>query len=465
MKLFDNPHYQHIHFIGIGGIGMCGLAEILLKQGYKVSGSDQKTSVIIKRLQHLGADIVLGHDSTYLNKADAVVYSSAISEHNAELLAARQRCLPLLRRGELLAELMATKLGIAIAGTHGKTTTTGMISQILTHTMLDPITINGGIPQGEETTVHFGRGEYLVAEADESDGSFLLLQPQIAIITNIEADHLENYSGDFNQLQRSFVQFATLPSDGIIICGIDDPVVRSLLPQFKGKIITFGFSEDADVRAHQFQQADLHASFCIDAPGISANLSWELKVPGRHNVQNALAAIAVGLYLGIDEITLRQQLHSFPGMGRRFHFCGQLPIGTAQALVYTDYGHHPSEVAMTIAAARAAWPERRLVMAFQPHRFSRTQLLITEFVKVLAQVDILILLDIYSAGEEPIEGINSEMLYHLLKPAGVNVHYLPELRQFSEELIQFIQANDVLFLQGAGNIGTEGVHYLSKYFL
>lgn len=466
MRLFNNPHCQHIHFIGIGGIGMCGLAEILLKKGYIISGSDQASSHITQRLNNLGARIVYGHDPLYVHQADAIVYSSAISEQNVELLAAREYGLPLFRRGEVLAELMDSKQGIAVAGTHGKTTTTGMISHILTNTLLDPITINGGILQGGETTVHYGQGGYLVAEADESDRSFLLLQPKIAVITNIEADHLENYAGNFEQLQRSFVEFSAVPADGAIICGIDDLVVRSLLPEFKGKVITFGFSEDADVRASQFQQTGACCSFWVEASGITGNRQWKLHVPGKHNVQNALAAIAVGLHLGVDETTIRQQLQSFPGMGRRFHLCGYLPVSNEieTVQVYTDYGHHPSEVAMTIAAARAVWPDHRLIMAFQPHRYSRTQLLMTDFVKVLATVDVLILLDIYGAGEEPILGINSEVLYQLLKSNGVNVHYFKDIEVMAKGLMQLIQVKDVIFLQGAGNIGTQGVQALSQFF-
>ena len=459
-------NYQKVHFIGIGGIGMCGLAEILLNQGCQVSGSDEASSQITQRLSEMGANFFLGHQATNIQDAELVIYSSAINPQNPELLAAKQKGILTLKRGELLAKFMEQSLGVAIAGTHGKTTTTGMISYVLKETALNPTSINGGILQGGISTVHLGSNDYFVAEADESDVSFLLLNPKIAVITNVEADHLENYSGDFSQLKNSFLQFGnSIPKDGLLICGIDNPELRNLLPYFHVPIVTFGFSEDADFQARDYQQKSFQGSFFVKGKDLNQEIAWQLQVPGRHNIQNALATIATCHALGIDEITIRRTLASFPGMGRRFHLCGRLPVKNGETLIYTDYGHHPSEIAATIKAAKEVWPNRRIVMVFQPHRFSRTQALLDEFVTVLATADVLILMDIYSAGESPLKNLNGETLFELLKNKHNKMFYIKELTNLPSELPEILEADDIVFLQGAGSIGTQAVRLLSNHFV
>lgn len=454
MKILNNPAIKRIHFIGIGGIGMSGLAEIVLNRGYHVSGSDQASGAITSRLVKLGAQIFLGHEAEHLHGADAVVYSSAINPQNPEFLFAKQQGLPLIQRGQLLAEIMSLGKGIAVAGTHGKTTTTGLASSLLTLAGRDPTYVIGGVLRGSQSTVRIGKGEDIIAEADESDASFLYLNPHTAIVTNIEADHLENYQWDFSCLQQSFIDFLNnLPSDGLAIVCVDDPIIRELLPKVKPRVITYGFSESADIRAEKFQQLGLKSYFRILRFGQPLADIAVLNLPGLHNVLNALAVVALAHEYHISDQVLLKALAEFPGMGRRFHPCGEIDINGGKALLFNDYGHHPTEIKATIAAARLAWPGRRLVMAFQPHRYSRTQALLEEFAYVLSETDVLLLLDIYSAGEAPISGVNGEVLYQAVRQrAHLNAHFVPVLSELPKTLRSVLQDGDIVLLQGAGNI-------------
>jgi UDP-N-acetylmuramate--alanine ligase len=454
MSILNNPAIKRVHFIGIGGIGMSGLAEILLNRGYQVSGSDQVSGAITSRLIKLGAQIFLGHEAEHVQNAEAVVYSSAIHPQNPEFLLARQQELPLVQRGQLLAEVLNHGKGIAVAGTHGKTTTTGLASSLLMLAQRDPTYIIGGVLRGSISSVHIGSSEDVVAEADESDASFLYLKPRVAIVTNIEADHLETYQWDFSCLQETFLNFLNqLPPDGVAIVCLDDPTIRELLPKIKARVITYGFSEQAQIRAEKFQQLGLKTYFRLVRFGQVLPDIAVLNLPGLHNVLNALAVVALASEYQVSDPILLKALAEFPGMGRRFHPCGEIKIKEGKALLFNDYGHHPTEIKATIAAARLAWPGRRLVMAFQPHRYSRTQALLEEFAHVLSQTDVLLLLDIYSAGEAPIAGVSGESLYQAVcHHAHANAHFVPTLNDLPRTLHTVLQDGDIVLLQGAGNI-------------
>lgn len=455
MKILNNPTIHHIHFIGIGGIGMSGLAEMLLHSGnYTISGSDQNTGVIINRLKQLGATIYQGHQAEQLQGADAVVYSSAINEKNPEFLLAKQKGLPLIPRGQLLSEFLRDRKGIAIAGTHGKTTTSGLISMLMTTAEYDPSYIIGGYLRGNQSTIRFGKGKDIVVEADESDGSFLFLKPHVVVVTNIEADHLENYHDDFNCLKNTFVNFINhVEQDGVAILCIDDPIIRELLPKISANVRTYGFSEDADILAENFQQTGLKSQFHLLRKG-HASIEVKLNLPGKHNIQNALAAVAIAQEYGIADELLLKALQQFPGMGRRFHPCGEILLEKGKALIFSDYGHHPTEIKATLNAARLAWPGQRIVMAFQPHRYSRTQALMEEFVKVLSEADVLLLLQIYGGpGEQPIPGVSSEVLYQALSQhSAKKLQLVPSLAELPKALHNLIKENDIVLMQGAGDI-------------
>ena len=453
-EILKNTAIKRVHFIGIGGIGMSGLAEVLLNRGYHVSGSDQVSSTITSRLIKLGAQIFLGHEAEHLQGVNAVVYSSAIHPQNPEYLFAKQLSLPMVQRGQLLAEIMNAGRGIAVAGTHGKTTTTGLSSSLLTLANRDPTYVIGGVLRGRESSVRIGQGAEIIAEADESDASFLYLKPQTAIVTNIEADHLETYHWDFSCLQNSFVEFLNnITPGGVAIVCIDDPVIREILPRIKTRVITYGFNRQAHIRAEKFQQLGLKSYFRLERFGDSLADTVVLNLPGLHNVLNALAVIALALEYQIEDKILLKSLAEFPGMGRRFHPCGEIVINSGKALLFNDYGHHPTEIKATIAAARLAWPGRRLVMAFQPHRYSRTQALLEEFAQVLCGADVLLLLDIYSAGEAPISGVTGEALYQAIRCLNhPNAHFIPTLAELPQTLRSILQDGDIVLLQGAGNI-------------
>ncbi|HLF66682.1 MAG TPA: UDP-N-acetylmuramate--L-alanine ligase, partial [Gammaproteobacteria bacterium] len=392
--------YKHIHFVGIGGCGMGGIAEVLLNQGYQVTGSDTADNNMVRRLKDLGATVYPDHQAKYIVGVDVVVVSSAIPIDNPEWLAAKQDYVPVLQRAQMLSVLMQSYTGIAISGTHGKTTTTSLIASVLAGAGLDPTYVIGGLLKSNGRHAQLGSGQYFVAEADESDGSFLCLHPQLSVITNIEADHLSTYGGKFERLCDAFLEFiSNLPDAGKAIVCLDDPVISDLLPQMQRPLITYGFSERADWQARHFVQHGIRSQFEVRFK----KSPWQavvLQLAGKHNVLNALAAFAVAHELNIKHEQILPALANFAGVGRRFHIRGQLTLVHGQALIIDDYGHHPREIAVTLEAAKNAWPGRRVVLVYQPHRYSRTQQLFQGFVEELAKADKLVLLEIYSAGED-----------------------------------------------------------------
>ena len=456
MAILDNQSIRTVHCVGIGGIGVSGIAEILLQKGYQVSGSDVSKNPIITRLQKLGATISQGHMPDNVQHADLVVYSSAITPDNPELQAAKIAGIPLISRGQLLAELMHAHCGIAVSGTHGKTTTTGLLAQIFMLADMDPTYFIGGKIQDQDSTVRLGKGEYFIAEADESDASFLCMSPKIIVVTNIEPDHLENYDGDFHCLKQSFLDFIQkLPEDGVVILGIDNPIIRELLPKISRRVVTFGFCEEADVSVLDFKQKGLRSHFHVKRPDDLSPLSLQLNLPGQHNVLNALAAIAVAHEVGIGDASLLQALSEFPGVSRRFHAHGEIKVKGGKALLFDDYGHHPSAIEATLVVARQVWPDRRIVLVFQPHRYSRTRDLLQEFAKVLSTPDMLVLLDVYSAGEQAIAGCNGRILCDAIIQQGkITPIFVPEFEQLPTVLADVLRADDIVLLQGAGSIGT-----------
>ncbi|MDN3653565.1 UDP-N-acetylmuramate--L-alanine ligase [Thalassotalea ponticola] len=454
MKIPEMRRVKVIHFVGIGGAGMGGIAEVLLNEGYQISGSDIGENAVVKRLRKLGASVHIGHASDNVTDASVVVVSSAIDADNIELVAAQNKRIPIVRRAEMLAELMRFRHGIAIAGTHGKTTTTSLIASIFAQADLDPTFVIGGLLNSAGTNARLGKSRYLIAEADESDASFLHLQPMVSVVTNIDADHMDTYQGDFEKLKDTYVEFLhNLPFYGLAVLCVDNPVVAELLPSVGRQFITYGFSEQADVRAIDYQQRAGVSEFTVVRKG-HADLQVVLNLPGRHNVANALAAIAVATDEGVSDDAIVAALQTFEGIGRRFEGLGQLSTKQGQITVIDDYGHHPSEVAATIKAMRNGWPERRLVMLFQPHRYSRTRDLYEDFVEVLASVDQLILLDVYAAGEEPISNADSKALARSIRLRGaMEPIYVSSVEQLPELLANVLEHNDMLITQGAGNVG------------
>ncbi|WP_298443232.1 UDP-N-acetylmuramate--L-alanine ligase [uncultured Ferrimonas sp.] len=444
---------KRIHFVGIGGAGMGGIAEVLTNEGYQVSGSDIGINAVTKRLADLGAVIHKGHHADWVNGVDVVVVSTAIAQDNPELVAAQQARIPVVRRAEMLAELMRFRHGIAVAGTHGKTTTTSLTASLFAGADLDPTFVIGGKLNSAGTNARLGQSHYLVAEADESDASFLHLQPMLAVVTNIEPDHMDTYGGDINKLYDTFVDFLhNLPFYGTAVMCLDDGGVQTVLPRVGRRIVTYGFHPDADVRAEDYQQVGTQTQFTLVRAG-HAPLALTLNLPGRHNVQNALAAIAVAMEEGVADEVLLSALAQFEGIGRRFQQYGEFATEAGNVLLVDDYGHHPSEVACTIKAARASWPDRRLVMIYQPHRFSRTRDLYEDFCAVLAEVDGLLLMEVYSAGEEPIPGADSRALCRSIRQRGLDPVYVPGPAELPALLAEQLQDGDVVLTQGAGNIG------------
>lgn len=445
---------KRIHFVGIGGAGMAGIAEVLLNQGYQISGSDIAENANTQRLRELGACIKIGHSAEHVATASVVVVSTAIKADNPELLAATEELIPVVRRAEMLAELMRFRHGIAIAGTHGKTTTTSLIASIFAEGDRDPTFVIGGLLNSAGSNARLGNSKYLIAEADESDASFLHLQPMVAVVTNIEADHMDTYDGDFSRVQDTFLEFLhNLPFYGLSVLCIDDPVIRKLLPQVGRQIVSYGFSEDADVRALDYTQSGNQSRFTVQRKGL-APLSVVLNLPGRHNVLNALAAIAVATDEGVQDNAIEQALLKFEGIGRRFQHYGTYPLGQGDVMLVDDYGHHPSEVAATIAAARSGWPDRRLVMCFQPHRYSRTRDLYEDFVDVLGRTDALLLLEVYAAGEDAIAGADSRSLCRSLRQqAGLEPVFVRHPDELAARLADVVQPGDIVLTQGAGNVG------------
>jgi UDP-N-acetylmuramate--alanine ligase len=457
---------KRIHFIGIGGAGMSGIAEVLLNQGYTISGSDLRGSAVVDRLQSMGAKVFIGHHMENVIGADVIVNSSAVDEDNPEIVSARAYRIPVVRRAEMLAELMRYRHGIAVAGTHGKTTTTSLITSIFVAAGLDPTFVIGGLVNSAGSNAKLGTSHYLVAEADESDASFLHLQPMVAVITNIDADHMDTYEGDFSRLKKTFVEFIhNLPFYGLlVVCG-DDPVIQELLPDISRQVITYGFNEGNDYRAFAVEQDKTQTHFRVESDRFSGDkhIDIHLNMPGNHNVLNALAAIAIAIDENIAVEAIQKGLSGFEGVGRRFQIYGEYPVidnsnadieSSGTAMLVDDYGHHPREVDATIQAVRAGWPDRRLVMIYQPHRYSRTRDLYEDFIDVLSKVDILILLDVYSAGEEPIIGADGRHLSRSIRNRGkVDPIFVEGVDGVPAIVKEVVMPNDIVMTQGAGNVG------------
>jgi UDP-N-acetylmuramate--alanine ligase len=446
---------RRVHFVGIGGTGMSGIAEVLVNQGFEVSGSDLVETRATRHLGKLGARIYVGHAAEQVEGADVLVVSSAVTASNPEVEAARARRIPVVPRAEMLAELMRFRRGIAVAGTHGKTTTTSLTASLLAEAGLDPTFVIGGLVNAWGSNARLGEGEYLVAEADESDGSFLLLQPVVALITNIDRDHLEAYDNSFDNLRRAFLEFLHhLPFYGAAVLCIDDEQVADMVPSVTRAVVTYGLSPQADIRASAVRQEGRMMHFEAQLPGERDTLPVSLSLPGEHNVRNALGAMAIAWELGLDLPSIVHSLSSFQGIGRRFAEVGQFELPGGEVLVIEDYGHHPSELEATMSAARAGWPDRRIVTVFQPHRYSRTRDLFDEFSQVLGTADVLVLTDIYAAGEEGIDGIDAGALCQSIRARGrINPVLISDVFDIPRELPAMLEDGDLVLLLGAGNIG------------
>lgn len=446
---------KRIHLIGIGGAGMGGIAEVLLNLGYDVSGSDLAENVVVNRLREQGANITKGHAAENVANVDVVVISSAVTDDNPEVVAARENRIPVVPRAEMLAELMRFRYGIAVAGTHGKTTTTSLVTSLLAEGGLDPTFVIGGKLNSAGTNARLGASKYLVAEADESDASFLYLQPMVSIVTNIDMDHMSTYGGDAQKLKETFIEFLHhLPFYGLaIMCG-DDPIVREVMPEVTRRVLTYGLSDECDVWASNLRQEGVVTHFTVSSKEQGNWLDVQLNMPGRHNVLNALAAICVARELGVREEAIKTGLEGFAGIGRRFQVYGELQTPKGKVMLVDDYGHHPTEVAATIQAVRAGWPDRRMVLVFQPHRYSRTRDLFEDFVKVLSEVDSLLLLEVYPAGEEPISDADGRSLSRAIRVRGqVDPVFVEDVKELPELLPGVIQDGDIVVTMGAGSVG------------
>ncbi|MFN4149008.1 MAG: UDP-N-acetylmuramate--L-alanine ligase [Rhodocyclaceae bacterium] len=449
---------KRIHFVGIGGAGMSGIAEVLANQGFEVSGSDIHESATTRRLRGLGIAVTIGHAAENITDANAVVVSTAVKDDNPEVVAARAHHIPVVPRAQMLAELMRIKQGIAIAGTHGKTTTTSLTASCLAEAGLDPTFVIGGRLNSAGANARLGQGDFLVAEADESDASFLFLTPVIAVVTNIDADHMDTYGHDFGRLEQAFVDFLhRLPFYGVAVLCIDDPHVREILPRITKQVVTYGFSAQANIRAENVRAEDGRMRFdCVRRNGTETRLAVTLNLPGEHNVKNALAAIAVATEVGCSDTAILKALAEFTGVGRRFQRYGEvaLPAGGSFTLI-DDYGHHPTEMAATLAAARGAFPGRRIVVAFQPHRYTRTRDCFEDFVKVLGEADAVLLTEVYAAGEAPIVAADGRTLARALRVAGkVEPVFVEDIADLPQAILETARAGDVVITLGAGSIGT-----------
>jgi UDP-N-acetylmuramate--alanine ligase len=445
---------RRIHFVGIGGTGMSGIAEVLLNLGYEVSGSDLGENASTRRLASQGATVFKGHGADNVAGAEVVVVSSAIDRSNVEMDAALRQKIPVISRAEMLAELMRFRYGIAIAGTHGKTTTTSLTASVLAEAGLDPTFVIGGRLNSAGTNAQLGQGSYLVAEADESDASFLYLQPMIAIVTNIDRDHMETYGGDFGRLKKTFVDFLHhVPFYGLAVLCADDAGVREILPEISKPVKTYGVADDADIRVIDIRQQGLQSRYTVlradhDPMDVTLNL------PGRHNILNSLAVIAVATELGIADATIQKALLEFKGIGRRFQHNGEVALDKGSVVFVDDYGHHPREIAATLDSARQAYPERRLVLVFQPHRYTRTRDLFEDFVQILSKADVLVLLDIYAAGEKPILGADGRSLARAIRVrAQADPIFVENIAELPGILKGVVEANDLVLTLGAGSIG------------
>jgi UDP-N-acetylmuramate--alanine ligase len=449
---------KNIHFVGIGGSGMSGIAEVLSNLGFGVSGSDLADNATTKRLAGLGIKITTGHAGENVGAADAVVVSTAVKADNPEVVAARARKVPIVPRAQMLAELMRLKQGIAIAGTHGKTTTTSLVASILAEGGMDPTFVIGGRLNAAGANARLGSGDFIVAEADESDASFLFLSPVISIVTNIDADHMETYGHDFGRLKQAFVDFLQrLPFYGVAVLCADDANVREIMPQISKQIVSYGFDAAANVRAENVVAADGLMRFeCVRVNGSISRFPVTLNLPGMHNVLNALAAIAVASEVGVSDASIIKALAEFKGVGRRFQRCGEVPIaGGGHFTLVDDYGHHPAEMKATIAAARGAFPGRRLMLAFQPHRYTRTRDCFEDFVSVLNGVDALVLAEVYAAGESPIVAADGRALARALRVAGrIEPVFVENIADMAQAILDTVCDGDVVITMGAGSIGS-----------
>ncbi len=445
---------KQIHFVGIGGTGMNGIAEVLFNLGYAVSGSDIKESPVTQHLTQLGIQVFIGHQAENISQADVVVVSTAIDKTNPEVAAAYQQHIPVIPRAEMLAELMRFRFGIAVAGTHGKTTTTSLVTCILAEGGLDPTFVIGGRLNSAGTNAKLGLGHYLVAEADESDASFLYLQPMVAVVTNIDQDHMETYGGCYQKLKDTFIEFLHhLPFYGLAVLCLDDAGVQAILPQLSKPVKTYGVHENADVRAVDIQQQGMHTTFTVLRTGMSP-LTVTLAMPGWHNMLNALAAISIATHLEVSDAAIVASLAAFKGIGRRFQQYGDIAITGGKLTLVDDYGHHPREIAATLEATRQAWPTRRVIVIFQPHRYSRTRDLFEDFVQVLSTIDVLILLDIYPAGEQPIVGAEGKDLCRAIRVRGqIDPIFVQNMDNLLAILTGIVKADDVILTLGAGSVG------------
>ncbi len=448
---------KHLHFIGIGGSGMNGIAEVLLNLGYQISGSDLGENAATRRLRELGATIQRGHAGENQAGADAVVVSSAVKEDNPEVVAARERNIPVVPRALMLAELMRFRQGIAVAGTHGKTTTTSLIASILAEAGMDPTYVIGGRLEAAGTNAKLGSGEFIVAEADESDASFLHLMPVLSVVTNIDADHMETYGHDFGRLKQTFAEFLQrLPFYGMAVLCVDDANVREIMPQVTKPVWTYGLSADAKIRASDVCADHGRMRFTLTrVNGNVSTLDITLNLPGVHNVLNALAAIAVATEVGVCDAAIVKALAEFKGVGRRFQRYGEIPLASGGSFtLIDDYGHHPTEMAATLAAARGAFPGQRLLLAYQPHRYTRTRDLFEDFVNVLSSVDALLLAEVYAAGEAPIVAADSRSLARAIRVLGkVEPVFVADIAAMPESILNAAQDGDVVLTMGAGSIG------------
>lgn len=445
---------RRIHFIGIGGTGMSGIAEVLLNLGYEVSGSDLGDNAATKRLLNLGASVYRGHSPEHIEGAEVVVVSTAIDRSNPELNEALNRKIPVISRAEMLSELMRFRYGIAVAGTHGKTTTTSLCASVLAEAGLDPTFVIGGRLNSAGTNAQLGRGAFLVAEADESDASFLHLQPMIAVVTNIDRDHMETYAGDFERLKQTFVEFLHhVPFYGLAVLCLEDEGVREILPVIHKPVVTYGFRPEADVRAVNVRREGLQSTFTVETRR-SGSFDVTLNLPGQHNILNALSIIAIAEELGIPAGVIQRALIQFKGIGRRFQLNGELSHKGGQITFVDDYGHHPREIEATLDSARQSYPGRRLVMVFQPHRFTRTRDLFEDFVQVLSKTDVLILTEVYAAGEKPIAGADGRSLTRGIRARGqIEPVFLSDVAELPEVLAGIVEPGDVILTLGAGSVG------------
>ena len=447
---------HRIHFVGIGGSGMSGIAEVMLNLGYEVQGSDLKANAVTQRLARLGAQIKIGHAAENVGTADVLVVSTAVQADNPEVVEAKSRRLPIVQRAVMLGELMRFRYAIAVAGTHGKTTTTSMVASILADGGLDPTFVIGGRLKSADSNARLGTGKYLVAEADESDASFMHLQPMIAIVTNVDNDHLATHDGDFERLKQSFVDFLhNLPFYGLAVVCADDPVAKSLVPRIARPFVTYGIESDADVRAVNIVREGVQTRFDVQRRGSAQPLSVKLNLPGVHNVLNSLAAIAVAKELDVSDTAIQSALASFHGVDRRLQQYGDVQIAAGRVTLIDDYGHHPTELAATLEAIRQGWPDRRILLAFQPHRYSRTRDLLDDFARVLSSVDALIVTEVYAAGEAPIVGADGKAICRAVRSHGrVEPVFIEKIEELPRALNQIARDGDVIVTMGAGSVGS-----------